>query len=160
MYPATTLFIAFGQLAIVILVLFSYPLQVHPCRNCLDKVFTWTKKAAAVEEDDGADETEYSHDPDHGSGVMSEFKHTALTVAIVTLGYAIAFKVSDLQLGMSLVPRNPHRSLRCKPCSVVFRGFHGLHYDLFHSSRIILLQGSGTSLAVTVHTELPALDVP
>ena len=38
MYPSTSLFIAVGQLAIVILVLFSYPLQVHPCRNCLDKV--------------------------------------------------------------------------------------------------------------------------
>ena len=39
MYPSTSLFIAIGQLAIVILVLFSYPLQVHPCRNCLDKIF-------------------------------------------------------------------------------------------------------------------------
>ena len=39
MYPSTSLFIAVGQLAIAILVMFSYPLQVHPCRNCLDKVF-------------------------------------------------------------------------------------------------------------------------
>jgi amino acid permease len=39
MYPSTSLFIAVEQAAIVVLVLFSYPLQVHPCRNCLDKIF-------------------------------------------------------------------------------------------------------------------------
>jgi len=31
----------FGRAAIVILMLFSYPLQCHPCRGSLDKVFAW-----------------------------------------------------------------------------------------------------------------------
>jgi hypothetical protein len=31
----------FGRAAIVVLMLFSYPLQAHPCRGSLDKVFSW-----------------------------------------------------------------------------------------------------------------------
>jgi amino acid permease len=31
----------FGRAAIVVLMLFSYPLQAHPCRGSLDKVFAW-----------------------------------------------------------------------------------------------------------------------
>ena len=63
MYPSTSLFIAIGQLAIVIMVLFSYPLQVHPCRNCLDKVFHDAEYAVhppkpAAADDDAADEEE------------------------------------------------------------------------------------------------------
>jgi len=38
MYPSTNLFVCFGRLSIVTLTLFSYPLQIHPCRASLDKV--------------------------------------------------------------------------------------------------------------------------
>jgi len=31
----------FGRAAIVVLMLFSYPLQAHPCRGSLDKIFAW-----------------------------------------------------------------------------------------------------------------------
>lgn len=102
MYPSTSLFIAFGQLAIVILVMFSYPLQVHPCRNCLDKVFgATTKTLPAAQDEDDDDDTDVSErfDPDHGTGDMSEAKHLSLTVIIVLLGYIIAYFVNSLQLG-------------------------------------------------------------
>lgn len=94
MYPSTTLFIAIGQLAIAILVMFSYPLQVHPCRNCLDKIFHVgdnTITAAEEEDDDVVD--------DHGSGEMSAFKHATLTAAIILSGFTIAYFVDDLQMG-------------------------------------------------------------
>lgn len=96
MYPSTSLFIAFGQLAVVVLVLFSYPLQVHPCRNCLDKVFHFhaaiKPKPLDEDEDDEADEElALSH--------MSPLKHTILTSGIVAAGFTIAFFVSDLKLG-------------------------------------------------------------
>ena len=55
MYPSTSLFIAIGQLAIVVLVMFSYPLQVHPCRNCLDKVFH-PEHSSSVHKDGEGDE--------------------------------------------------------------------------------------------------------
>lgn len=38
MYPATSIFVAVGRLSIVLLTIFSYPLQVHPCRAAIDKV--------------------------------------------------------------------------------------------------------------------------
>ena len=99
MYPSTSLFIAIGQLGIVILVLFSYPLQVHPCRNCLDKVFgIWNVPVPvkpAVEEGDN----NVAADEDHAHSEMSPFKHTCLTTGIVVFGFIIAYFVDSLELG-------------------------------------------------------------
>ena len=100
MYPSTSLFIAVGQLAIAILVMFSYPLQVHPCRNCLDKVFhaghVAHVKTASGEEDPDEIEIEDEHG---GNSDMSPLKHTLLTVAIIASGFTIAYFVDDLQMG-------------------------------------------------------------
>lgn len=108
MYPSTSLFIAVGQLAIAILVMFSYPLQVHPCRNCLDKVFNaghvQYKRVPAA---DGETEEEELVDDHGGSPDMSPLKHTILTIAIVTSGFCIAYFVDDLQMGVYLY------SIRC-----------------------------------------------
>lgn len=106
MYPSTTLFVALGQLAIIVLVLFSYPLQVHPCRNCLDKVFDpapTPKVVASASEDSEDSDGEAFEDPDHGGAEMSAFKHTLLTTGIIILGYLIAYEVDDLQLGACAV---------------------------------------------------------
>ncbi|KAF5316609.1 hypothetical protein D9619_006400 [Psilocybe cf. subviscida] len=109
MYPSTSLFIAVGQLAIVILVLFSYPLQVHPCRNCLDKVFHPAFTAAApkvtVTDVDAENNGSEEGDDDHGHGPvdMSRFKYIALTSAIIISGFTIACLVDDLQLVLSFV---------------------------------------------------------
>ncbi|EJD41182.1 hypothetical protein AURDEDRAFT_106346 [Auricularia subglabra TFB-10046 SS5] len=94
MYPSTSLFIAGGQLAIVVLVLFSYPLQVHPCRNCLDKVF---HDAATPPSPDEEVEDEFAPD------TMSPLKHTLLTAGIVLAGFAVAWAVDDLKLVLSFV---------------------------------------------------------
>jgi len=91
MYPATSLFIAIGQLAIAILVMLSYPLQVHPCRNCLDKVFHFSSAIEKPEDDAVEDE--------HGTGEMTSLKHTVLTFAVVTGGFMIAFFVDNLEMG-------------------------------------------------------------
>jgi len=105
MYPSTSLFIACGQLAIVVLVLFSYPLQVHPCRNCLDKVFhpghTHTPiKAIADDNGEAADdEEEEDIEDEHASSNMSPLKHTVLTTAIIASGFTVAYIVDDLKLG-------------------------------------------------------------
>ncbi|CCL98599.1 uncharacterized protein FIBRA_00601 [Fibroporia radiculosa] len=99
MYPSTSLFIAVGQLAIAILVMFSYPLQVHPCRNCLDKVFSFghIAKQATDSEDEMIED-------DHGSGhEMSTLKHALLTIAVVVGGFSIAYFVDDLQMVLSFV---------------------------------------------------------
>ena len=100
MYPSTSLFIAVGQLAIAIMVMFSYPLQVHPCRNCLDKVFHagHVLPAKSTTEDDEEFEVEDEHG---GSLDMSPLKHTLLTIAIIASGFSIAYFVDDLQMGPS-----------------------------------------------------------
>src|ERR1700729_3173272 len=102
MYPSTSLFIAVGQLAIAILVLFSYPLQVHPCRNCLDKVFHFGQSVRPIAEGNDEEEEE-EEDDDHGHGEMSKLKHVLLTAAIVISGFTIAYVVDDLQIGRYLV---------------------------------------------------------
>ncbi|KAL1667106.1 transmembrane amino acid transporter protein-domain-containing protein [Schizophyllum commune] len=104
MYPSTSLFVAVGQLAIVIMVLFSYPLQVHPCRNCLDKVFHAGEHApvkAVGEEGDGDGDGE--EDPDHAGGEMTPLKHAVLTTGIIASGFVIAYAVDDLQMVLSFV---------------------------------------------------------
>src|SRR5712672_223134 len=93
MYPSTSLFIAIGQLAIAILVLFSYPLQVHPCRNCLDKVFHFGSANDKLEDDAVEDE--------HAPGEMPPLKHTLLTTAVVVGGFSIAYFIDNLEMGMS-----------------------------------------------------------
>ncbi|CAE6428833.1 unnamed protein product [Rhizoctonia solani] len=107
MYPSTTIFIAIGQFAIVVMVMFSYPLQVHPCRGCLDKVIGGTKKAVAPSQTQSLNEDEEVEaealDPHGSHGKMSTTKHVALTSAIVGLGFMIAYFVDDLQLILSFV---------------------------------------------------------
>ncbi|KAG2011780.1 vacuolar amino acid transporter 5, variant 4 [Coprinopsis cinerea AmutBmut pab1-1] len=103
MYPSTSLFVALGQLAIVVMVMFSYPLQVHPCRNCLDKILhpdTHHKPKTAVGE--GEDDVE-DDDDDHAHATMSPLKHTILSSLIIGFGFTIAYLVDDLQLVLSFV---------------------------------------------------------
>ncbi|KIY71860.1 hypothetical protein CYLTODRAFT_389544 [Cylindrobasidium torrendii FP15055 ss-10] len=100
MYPSTSLFIAVGQVAIVILVLFSYPLQVHPCRNCLDKIIHAGQAAENLKVGAGEEETD-----EHGLAVveMSMLKHAIMTCSIVVSGFTIAYFVDDLQMVLSFV---------------------------------------------------------
>ncbi|KAI9464237.1 vacuolar amino acid transporter 5 [Boletus coccyginus] len=97
MYPSTSLFIAVGQLAIVVLITFSYPLQVQPCRICLDKVFrggVLIKRGLGEDEDDS---------DEHAGGDMTMLKHSLLTGGILLLGFIIAYNMDNLQLVLSFV---------------------------------------------------------
>ena len=93
MYPSTSLFIAVGQLAIVLLIAFSYPLQVQPCRNCLDKIF---QGGPLIKRELGEDEEDLD---EHAGGDMPVLKHSLLTGAIILLGFIISYNMDDLQLG-------------------------------------------------------------
>jgi len=141
MYPSTSLFIAVGQLAIAILVMFSYPLQVHPCRNCLDKVFHFgqveAKQVTESEDDEFVDD-------DHTHAEMSPLKHTLLTMAIVGIGFAVAFFVDDLQMGTysahSVFPNLVVVTDYNLDSPVVCR-IYWVHYDLIYSPGPVLLAG-------------------
>jgi amino acid permease len=74
-----------GQLAIAFLVLFSYPLQCHPCRNSLDKVIP------------------YSSEEEASLPYIPSGRFTAITVGIMASSYLIAISVSDLSIVLAFV---------------------------------------------------------
>lgn len=143
MYPSTSLFIAVGQLAIAILVMFSYPLQVHPCRNCLDKVFHAGHVLPQKTNDDEDSEEIEIEDEHGGSPDMSTLKHTLLTVAIISSGFTIAYFVDDLQMGTSSIRfwRRIYALTRVIIDSAVLRGVHWFHHYFVYITRLILLEG-------------------
>lgn len=94
MYPSTSIFIAIGQLAFVLLIMFSYPLQVQPCRNCLDKIFHVGAPIQVFRS---------GYDDENSVANTSPFKHGLLTAAITGFGFFIAYFVDDLQMVLSFV---------------------------------------------------------
>ncbi|OZJ04443.1 hypothetical protein BZG36_02797 [Bifiguratus adelaidae] len=117
-YPAT-LFVDGGRLAIVILVLFSYPLQAHPCRNSLDKVLSWRPHKPAPphtrhhhhrrssSHHDGSRSRSRSPKRQHsGQSTPTEpspFKYVVMTTGILAASYALAITVTRLDLVLSFV---------------------------------------------------------
>ncbi|KAJ2493244.1 hypothetical protein IWW37_000707 [Coemansia sp. RSA 2050] len=108
--------ITFCRLSIAILVLFSYPLQCHPARNCLDKVITGIWRAcskeptfeAIVDEDeaDNAPSTIAASDEATQAPVvhvMSPVKHISITFGLMLLSYVVSMTVTSLDLVLSFV---------------------------------------------------------
>ncbi|KAI9505611.1 transmembrane amino acid transporter protein-domain-containing protein [Coemansia spiralis] len=99
-----SMIITLCRLSIAILVLFSYPLQCHPARNCLDKVIssiyrTWTKEPdfeADPHTNDAATSAPIVH-------VMSPAKHISITTGLMILSYAVSTSVTSLDLVLSFV---------------------------------------------------------
>lgn len=144
MYPATSIFIAVGQLAIAVLVLFSYPLQVHPCRNCLDKVFHFGQSLNADKPVVHDDEEDDEDDDDHGHSEMSKLKHFLLTMAIVISGFMIALLVDDLQIGAYFLLCDFVSDVNLGSSSVVCRG-NRVDNDIVHSTWTSFLGGRWTN---------------
>jgi amino acid permease len=87
--PAS-LFVTGGRVAIVILVLLSYPLQCHPCRNSLDKVLSFN--SAPVDE--------------NGAKVLSPpstAKFLAMTMGILITTYCVAITMTKLDIVLAFV---------------------------------------------------------
>ncbi|KAI9209651.1 vacuolar amino acid transporter 5 [Polychytrium aggregatum] len=101
-----------GQLAIAILVLLSYPLQCHPCRNSLEKVLSHYQKRRHVErEGQGAIEPEHispllpAGSAEQGASPRRQFEIDArlLTVGIIISTLVIALVVHDLSTVLAFV---------------------------------------------------------
>ncbi|CAO3656923.1 unnamed protein product [Mucor hiemalis] len=86
-YPSSY-FVAGGRLAMVILVVFSYPLQAHPCRASLDKVLAWASPSSRG----------FKNPPP-----PSPFKYFAMTTTILILSYVVAITITELDLVLSFV---------------------------------------------------------
>jgi amino acid permease len=109
-----------GRAAIVVLVMFSYPLQVHPCRASLDAVLKWRpnksfasrfKSSASATPSSSASVTESSPPRDipllptgkKRNTEMSETRFAAITTVIIILSYLVAMTVSSLEAVLAYV---------------------------------------------------------
>ncbi|CAA20055.1 vacuolar amino acid transmembrane transporter Avt5 [Schizosaccharomyces pombe] len=81
MYDNTSIWIIGGKLAIVVLVLFSYPLQCHPCRNSVYQAIRRSYSA---------------HD-------MSDGYHAVITLCILLFTHSLALLLSSLEMVLAFV---------------------------------------------------------
>lgn len=80
-----------GCAAIVVLVMFSYPLQVHPCRASIDNVLKWRPRrrhSPAIQE---------------RAAEMNDFKFAMITTFIIVGTYLVAMTVSSLETVLAYV---------------------------------------------------------
>lgn len=97
-----------GKAAIVILVMFSYPLQVHPCRASVDAVLKWRPKRSADSANNSPSRSGLLQPPakpltkPKGDG-MGDTRFAAITTAIIVLSYIVAMTVSSLETVLAYV---------------------------------------------------------
>ncbi|RIA96061.1 vacuolar amino acid transporter 5 [Glomus cerebriforme] len=86
----TNVFVTIGRIAFVICILFSYPLQAHPARACLDKIFSFKSNSTNGYIKLSSPET-------------LNIKFIILTSGILISSYTIAILVSKLDLVLAFV---------------------------------------------------------
>jgi len=101
-----------GKAAIVILVMFSYPLQVHPCRASVDAVLKWrpSRTRPSRESASGSPSRVVLLPlPPSAAGhttrndTIGETRFAAITTAIIILSYIVAMSVSSLDKVLAYV---------------------------------------------------------
>ena len=97
-----------GRAAIVILVMFSYPLQVHPCRASVDAVLKWFLNPRDEESSQTRGRPLLGRERSTGrhakaADTLSETRFAAITTAIVILSYIVAMTVSSLEKVLAYV---------------------------------------------------------
>ncbi len=103
-----------GQAMIVVLVIFSYPLQVHPCRASVDAVLKW-RPSAKLKARLTPSATPSSVDSSPPRNIpllrpgrqrnteLSETRFAAITTVIIILSYIVAMTVSSLEAVLAYV---------------------------------------------------------
>ncbi|TQB75823.1 hypothetical protein MPDQ_001787 [Monascus purpureus] len=104
MYPPG-LYATIGRAAIVILVMFSYPLQCHPCRASVDAVLKWRLKSSSNSSREGSPHRHPLLGPRGNRPVeaMSETRFSIITTTILILSYIVAMTVSSLEAVLAYV---------------------------------------------------------
>ena len=89
-----------GKAAIVVLVMFSYPLQVHPCRASVDAVLKWRPRRRS-DSPTGSPSRQNVTKP--RNDVMGDTRFAAITTAIIVMSYIVAMTVSSLERVLAYV---------------------------------------------------------
>ncbi|KAI9743372.1 MAG: hypothetical protein M1818_003218 [Claussenomyces sp. TS43310] len=100
-----------AKAAIVVLVMFSYPLQVHPCRASVDAVLKWRPTRSDASRRQSPNGSPSRSIPllapsSHGTArnqAMSEVRFAAITTSIIVLSYIVAMTVSSLDKVLAYV---------------------------------------------------------
>ncbi|KAJ5795150.1 hypothetical protein N7457_001749 [Penicillium paradoxum] len=103
MYPPGV-YATIGRAAIVMLVVFSYPLQCHPCRASVDAVLKWRPRKRAI----GAEGSPHRHPllGPRGNRIpeaMTDLRFSVITTTILILSYLVAMTVSSLEAVLAYV---------------------------------------------------------
>lgn len=103
-----------GRLAIVILVMFSYPLQVHPCRASIDACLRWRPRRS----NRSNTQSSPSHSPSRntllnpslpkpaikpGGVEMPDLRFAVITTIVIVLSFVVAMTVSSLEKVLAYV---------------------------------------------------------
>jgi len=103
MYPPSVS-ATIGRAAIVVLVTFSFPLQVHPCRASVDAVMKWRWESKSVH---SSDASPYRAPllPRASRGVvdMSNTRFAAISTVILVMTFTTAMSVSSLEAVLAYV---------------------------------------------------------
>ncbi|KAI4931117.1 hypothetical protein J4E85_003706 [Alternaria conjuncta] len=105
MYP-TAAASTIGRLAIVILVMFSYPLQIHPCRASIDACLKWRPGGRKQSESSPSRNTLMNNTPKPGapkSNEMSDLKFAVISTVLIILSFITAMTVSSLEKVLAYV---------------------------------------------------------
>lgn len=107
---APSVSVTIGRAAIVVLVMFSYPLQVHPCRASVDAVLKWRPKS--ISKSSGPSSVDSSPPRNvpllqagkkRSNDELGETRFAIITTAIIILSYIVAMTVSSLEAVLAYV---------------------------------------------------------
>lgn len=107
---APSVSVTIGRAAIVVLVMFSYPLQVHPCRASVDAVLKWRPKSISKSSGPSSVDSSPPHNvpllqagKKRNNDELGETRFAAITTAIIILSYIVAMTVSSLEAVLAYV---------------------------------------------------------
>lgn len=101
MYP-TAAASTIGRLAIVILVMFSYPLQIHPCRASIDACARWRPRRSNPS-DPSPTRSLVGNSASKPRQEMSDLRFAIVTTTLIVLSFITAMTVSSLSLVLAYV---------------------------------------------------------
>ncbi|OKL61621.1 hypothetical protein UA08_03859 [Talaromyces atroroseus] len=102
MYPPS-ISATIGRAAIVVLVMFSYPLQVHPCRASVDAVLKWIPSRTRNSNDVSPHRYPLLPRASRGPEPMSDLRFAAITSSIIVLSFIAAMTVNSLEAVLAYV---------------------------------------------------------
>ncbi|KAJ4367811.1 hypothetical protein N0V86_009647 [Didymella sp. IMI 355093] len=103
MYP-TAAAATIGRFAIVILVMFSYPLQIHPCRASIDACAKWRpKRRNPSQETSPTRHSLVGNEATKPRAEMSDMRFAIVTTILIVLSFITAMTVSSLSLVLAYV---------------------------------------------------------